>query len=129
MTFNKKISIGSSIQIDDADEKRCAGRNRSRDFCEHIEKRYGTYHCTLFGKEVDKGDDEDGNYIFVRCQQCLDAEATQEEAETNKIKRSDYFKDLLVRALEGVTAIYMNHGVCFDPVLFDEITDAVKGDK
>ena len=65
--MEKIIKINHVIKVLDRDKERCSSK------CSYTEKINGIYHCNLFNKEIDEGDDDD-RYIFVRCQECKDGE-------------------------------------------------------
>ena len=63
--ISSTISPKFEILYREYDNKRCSYR------CPQIDKIDGTYHCTLFNQEVDKGDDDiTGDYLFLRCSKC-----------------------------------------------------------
>jgi len=66
-----KLLLEPVIEVEERNKKQCSP------YCDYIRKRDGLYRCGLFNNEVvDKGDDENGDYLFLRCQPCLNKEQT-----------------------------------------------------
>jgi hypothetical protein len=63
------LTIIEVATVHDVDNKRCDQT------CNHLEKINGMYCCSLFHDQVvDLGDDENGDYLFYRTQECKNAE-------------------------------------------------------
>ena len=74
------INLLTRVNINKLDKNRC------HQSCPHIEKKEGTYRCSLFDNyEVDTGEDDELGYGFKRHIKCL-ALGENKNGQNNKIQ-------------------------------------------